>query len=407
MKILIINYFFNKKSVGFIVRDCAEEYLKKSNEVFLALGDVNGQLPPNSMIYTQPRERLFYTILNRLGRLKFKASNKATQRVIRFINMVSPDIVHIHLAHCYSLNIYSLLRYLAESNIKTVLTHHSEFYYTGSCAYSYSCLKFVSAKCKACPDLRRATGARLFGSAHMHWVELKKAFDMFDPSNLFFTAVSPWVATRSLLSPLVNRFSCTTIKNGINTSVYNRKNIKPDNFRFNIDIPYLLHISASFDPLDKDDIKGGYYIVKLAERMPDNMFYVVSSDKKNIDQLPPNVVYLGKTDFQYELSVLYCNALLTLLTSKNETFSMVCAESLCCGTPVVGFKAGGPESIAIDEYSDFVKYGDIDALVLSVRQMILADHNKDEISSRSLVQYSKERMANEYLDLYNRIINVS
>ncbi len=34
---------------------------------------------------------------------------------------------------------------------------------------------------------------------------------------------------------------------------------------------------------------------------------------------------------------------------------MVTAESLCCGTPVVGFTAGGPESIAIDAFSNFVE----------------------------------------------------
>ena len=38
---------------------------------------------------------------------------------------------------------------------------------------------------------------------------------------------------------------------------------------------------------------------------------------------------------------------------------MVTAESLCCGTPVVGFKAGAPEQIAIKEFSEFVEYGDL------------------------------------------------
>ena len=31
----------------------------------------------------------------------------------------------------------------------------------------------------------------------------------------------------------------------------------------------------------------------------------------------------------------------TVITSFHETFSMVVAESLSCGTPIVGFKAGG------------------------------------------------------------------
>ena len=56
---------------------------------------------------------------------------------------------------------------------------------------------------------------------------------------------------------------------------------------------------------------------------------------------------------------------LTILTSQFETFSMVCAESLCSGTPVVGFKAGAPEQISIQQYSEFVEYGKIDEKKIS------------------------------------------
>ena len=38
---------------------------------------------------------------------------------------------------------------------------------------------------------------------------------------------------------------------------------------------------------------------------------------------------------------LYSAVDLTLITSQRETFSMPVAESLCCGTPVVGFDTGG------------------------------------------------------------------
>ena len=41
---------------------------------------------------------------------------------------------------------------------------------------------------------------------------------------------------------------------------------------------------------------------------------------------------------------------------------MIVAESLCCGTPVVGFKAGAPEQITIKEYSEFSEFGNIEIL---------------------------------------------
>ena len=49
--------------------------------------------------------------------------------------------------------------------------------------------------------------------------------------------------------------------------------------------------------------------------------------------------------------------------SQCESFSMPVLESLCCGTPVYGFKAGGPESVCPEEMkNNFVDNGDINAL---------------------------------------------
>ena len=95
---------------------------------------------------------------------------------------------------------------------------------------------------------------------------------------------------------------------------------------------------------------------------------------------------------------------MTLLTSEREVFSMVCAESLCCGTPVIGFKAGGPESIAIPEYSTFVKYGDVDTLYQKILQYL----NNEKISisiERAHKFYSRETMNDKYFKLITRMFD--
>ena len=84
---------------------------------------------------------------------------------------------------------------------------------------------------------------------------------------------------------------------------------------------------------------------------------------------------------------------------------MVTVESLCCGTPVAGFQAGGPESIALSEYSCFVEYGNIDALVEAVREMLKRERDKAGISKIAHARYSKEKMTERYLEVYNRLID--
>ena len=82
---------------------------------------------------------------------------------------------------------------------------------------------------------------------------------------------------------------------------------------------------------------------------------------------------------------------------------MTCAESLCCGTPVAGFFAGGPESIALLEYCTFVKYGDVTSLYKSIQYMLKQNIDRSSISQKAKAIYSKERMAQDYINIYKII----
>ena len=110
---------------------------------------------------------------------------------------------------------------------------------------------------------------------------------------------------------------------------------------------------------------------------------------------------MGRAKSQIELAQLYSESDLTILLSKRETFSMVTAESLCCGTPVVGFTAGGTESIAIDAFSNFVEYGNIKLLADALINWNSSSYYKQAISEISGREYSQENMANKFLNIYS------
>lgn len=122
--------------------------------------------------------------------------------------------------------------------------------------------------------------------------------------------------------------------------------------------------------------------------------------------VPSNMVLLGKLDSQETLAQYYSMADLTILTSKRETFSMVCAESLCCGTPVVGFRAGGPEQIALSAYSSFCEFGRIDDIVKLVWEIEKKQFDKDIIADVARKQYSTEKMVKQYLKIYHEVASV-
>ena len=83
---------------------------------------------------------------------------------------------------------------------------------------------------------------------------------------------------------------------------------------------------------------------------------------------------------------------------------MVTAESLCCGTPVVGFKAGGPETIALLEWSCFVEYGDAEELHKQLLHCLNRAREWDEAAKRACEAYSADTMCRDYVEQYRMLV---
>ena len=83
---------------------------------------------------------------------------------------------------------------------------------------------------------------------------------------------------------------------------------------------------------------------------------------------------------------------------------MPCAESLCCGTPVVGFEAGAPEQISLPQYSEFVPFGDLDALENLVRKWLAHGEDREKIAAAGAETYSSETMIRNFTDVYRRLL---
>lgn len=73
------------------------------------------------------------------------------------------------------------------------------------------------------------------------------------------------------------------------------------------------------------------------------------------------------------LTKFYSMADVFVLFSQKETYSMTCAEALCCGTPILGFKCGAPETIFLEPYATFVEYGDIECVYKILKRDLLEE----------------------------------
>ena len=131
--------------------------------------------------------------------------------------------------------------------------------------------------------------------------------------------------------------------------------------------------------------------------------FIVAGPHDVSGEIPSNVTLLGQVRDQELLAKYYSIADVTLLVSKKETFSMITAESLCCGTPVVGFRAGAPEQIAIPAYSSFVEQEDLIGLKEAIHQRLVCIPNKLQVAQEAGEVYSSQTMVDNYERIYREL----
>lgn len=399
MKVLQVNNVYKKGSTGKITYDIHSELLNQGIESVVCYG--RGEKINEPHVYKTCGE--VYSKINHLlsefAGVMYGGCFFSTNKLIKIIKKEKPDVVHLQCINGYFVNIYRLVSWLKKHDIKTVLTLHAEFMYTANCGHALDCDKWQTG-CGHCPRRKQETKSFFIDGTHKSWMKMKKAFDGFN-DNLVVTSVSPWLMERAKLSPILNDKKHEVVLNGVNTDVFHFYDTSELRSQMGLTgVKVIFHATPSFDDNIKS-LKGGYYVLKLAEKMLDeNVKFVVAGNHPDGLKVPFNVILLGKVSDQELLAKYYSMADVTLLTSKKETFSMVTAESLCCGTPVVGFKAGAPEQISIPEYSSFVDFGDLESLHEEMKKFLAESFLKIDIALTSNCKYAKQTMTENYLKIY-------
>lgn len=399
MKVLQINCVYKSGSTGKIVNDIHNVLLKNGIESVVCYG--RGEMINEPFVYktSTELEAKLNNLKSRLGGLQYGGCIFATHKLLNIIKKEKPDVVHLHCINGFFVNIYKLVEFLKKNNIPTVLTLHAEFMYTGNCGYARDCDKWKSG-CGHCQCIKYSTKSYIVDRTACSWKEMKEAFSEF--KNIKVVSVSAWVRERAMQSPILSELQHTVTLNGVDCDVFKYYNTNQKRKEMNLENKYvILHVTSGF----YNPVKGGKYVIEIAKRFKDRAVIILIGNKDELRDMPDNIIDLGVVKNQELLAEYYSMADLYLLTSSRETFGMPVAESLCCGTPVVGFMAGGPESIAIIEYSDFAEYGDVEKLERLIKNRMKENIDKPEIARQAKEKYSKQRMVSEYMNIYKNLLN--
>ncbi|PIE24847.1 MAG: glycosyltransferase [Neptuniibacter caesariensis] len=402
MRVLLIDVNYKYSSTGKIVHDLAKELKKSNHDVRVLFGRGESIESDIAVRVASVWEVYFHALMTRLTGLVGFFSYFATKRLLKQIKEFKPDVIHLHELHGYYVNYSEVVRFLKSSNIPVVWTFHCEFAYTGKCGYAYDCEKWKSG-CSSCPQIKEYPSSLYFDFTRYMFNEKKKDFDGFH--NLTIVTPSHWLARRVKQS-FLSDFDIRVVYNGVDTdSIF-----FPRNSDYLVE-KYGLHrkkIVLAVAPNLMDERKGGQWILDLASYYGDDVFFVLIGVKEEVVlNCPMNVVCLPRTKNQSELAEFYSLADVLILTSQKETFSLVTAEGLSCGLPVIGFDSGAPAEVAPAGYGLFSVYGDVVALKNNLDAFLKGDiefKNKEECRSFAVDNYSNRTMMDAYFCIYTEVL---
>ncbi len=330
MKVLMINSVAGFGSTGSICVDIANELARQGSEGFIAYGQINRGFKNVFKIGTVIENHLHNLGSRILGNQGYY-TRSGTKKLVKFIEKYNPDVIHLHNLHGNYLNLEILFEYLIKVQKPIVWTLHDCWAFTGKCTYftDVACGKWQS-ECHKCPQIHKYPPSIYFDRSRMMFKDKKKWFTAL--KNVTILPVSHWLASEVEKS-FLNKYNIQPIYNWINHDIFKPSEQNDVAASYNLDANKftILCVSAFWN---KNDVRF-QDLLKLAQTVGDHYQIVVVGKMEAPKLLPSNCSYFSYINGKDELAKLYNFADVYVHLSTEDTFGLVIAEAMSCGTPVI------------------------------------------------------------------------
>lgn len=395
MKIVQINTFPNK-STGNLMMNIHETLTKNGYDSYVCWGRGRKSKNNHEIVFLNKIDTLMHVFLTRIFDKHGFGSKFSTKKLLKKLDLINPDIIHLHNVHGYYVNIEMLFNYIKQKKIKVIFTLHDCWTITGHCAYfdKCECNKWKYG-CNKCEQLNTYPVSKILDNSKLNWLKKRELLTGF---NAVIVTPSNWLANLVKESYL-NEYPIITIHNGIDLNVF--KPIQNLNLRKKYCLnekPIVLGVASEWTQR-----KGLNDIIKLSQKMSDVQFVIVGLTNKQLKHLPKNIKGIKRTDNQYEMAALYTEASVFLNPTYEDNYPTTNLESIACGTPVITYDTGGsPEAIINNKVGMVIKKGTkLEILIDTIEFYIKNKSSKDCLNVARF--FDKNNCIEKYIKLYNKI----
>ena len=415
MKVVQINATYGNGSTGSIVKDIQHQCLESDIECFVAYSSsslpqgeiINGYQIGNSL------DHKIHAVLTRINGKQCYYSKRPTRDLLRWLDELQPDVIHIHNLHSNFINMPMLLQWIAHNKKALVATLHDCWYFTGGCFHftSSNCSRWKEA-CGCCPRKRNDIPSFFDCSKQI----LKDKRNLFGRiSKMSVVGVSKWTIEMAQQGIFKNT-PCYVIHNGIDTEIFRPikevKKIETIRDKYGIKDSFVILGPASkwLNPENRDLLNsalqlGEDYTLVLYGCNDQQMFSEIVPETGNNTT---SLVKIGLTGNKEELVEIYNMADVFVNCTHEDTFSLINAEAQACGTPVICYANTGAKETVNTVYGYLVKTDDVGSMIKKIQLMKSKSPVKtcqEVLSTWTKECFDKNNNYKQYIQLYQEIVN--
>lgn len=289
-----------------------------------------------------------------------------------------------------------LLDFIAKKAIKTFVTLHDCWFYTGGCFHytNAGCNKWLNS-CGQCSKKHIDTPSYYRDCSAAILSDRKKYFNAIP--DLTVIGVSNWI-TEEAKKTFFGRRNCVTIYNGIDTSFF--KPVKT-NLREELGIgDRFIILGMANKWLDSVNNAAIEYFSSNCSK--DTVMVIAGCKDIREATREGNILRLPYCHDSERLRQLYSVADTFVNCTREESLSLVNIEAQACGTPVVTYNNTGVSETVDDSCGFRVRTGDYKQLFEKAKEAMYIKRDGNGLKCLDYVKmkFDRDKNYDKYVDLY-------